>query len=349
MTRNYAKHFFAAGMIAELLASGPSLINAANAQSVADFYKRTGITLNVGSGVGGGFDAYARILALHYGRHLPGNPSVVVKNVPGATGLVALNTLYNTAPRDGSAILASFNTVILSSLYGDANARFDPRRLGWIGSIGKQTGTCLTWRATGIKTIEEARAQEVIVGATGFGSTPVMFPKLLNAMIDTRFKIVSGYSTPELRLAVERGEVQGICGIAWETHMASVPNWIIDKKVNFLLQLGLKESAHLPGVPLAIDLINSPENRQVFELLGIPQEFGRPFLAPPGVPAERLAALQTGFEAMLRDKAYLADAGRAKQFVDPLTAREVEALIRRAYAVPRDIVARAATYGAATE
>ena len=272
----------------------PSLIGSANAQAVADFYKRTGITLNVGSGVGGGFDAYARILALHYGRHLPGNPSVVVKNMPGATGLVAMNALYNTAPRDGSTILASFNTVILSALYGDANARFDPQKFGWIGSIGKQTGTCLTWHATPVKTIEDARSQEVIVGATGIGSTPVMFPKLLNAMIGTKFKIVSGYSTPGLRLAVERGEVQGICGIAWETHMASVPNWIIDKKVNFLLQLGLKESAHLRGVPLAIDLIKSPDDRQVFELLGIPQEFGRPFLAPPGVPAERLAALQTG-------------------------------------------------------
>ena len=336
-------------MIAALTAAGPSLIGVAKAQSVADFYKRTSISLLVGSGVGGGFDAYARLLAVHMGRHLPGNPSIVVKNMPGATGLVAMNALYNTAPRDASTILASFNTVVLSSLYGDPNARFDPQKFGWIGSLGKQTGTCLTWHTTPIKTIEDARAQEVIVGATGFGSTPLMFPKLLNAMLDTRFKIVSGYSTAGLRLAVERGEVQGICGIAWETHMASVPNWIIDKKVNFLVQLGLKESSHLPGVPLAIDLIKNPEDRQVFELLGIPQEFGRPFLAPPGVPADRLAALQTAFDEMLKDKAYLADAERAKQFVDPLSAKEIEALIHRAYAAPKDIVARAAVYGAVTE
>jgi tripartite-type tricarboxylate transporter receptor subunit TctC len=336
-----------AGMIAALAASGPSLIDAANAQSVADFYKRTGITLNVGSGVGGGFDAYARILAIHYGRHIPGNPSVVVKNVPGATGLVAMNALYNTAPRDGSTILASFNTVVLSSLYGDANARFDPRKFGWIGSLGKQTATCLTWHTTPVKTIEDARSREVLVGATGFGSTPVMFPKLLNAMIDTKFKIVYGYSTPELRLAVERGEIDGICGIAWETHMASVPNWIIDKKVNFLLQLGLKASAHLPGVPLAIDLIKNPDDRQVFELLGIPQEFGRPFLTPPDLPVERLAALQRGFDEMLKDKAYLADVERSKQSIDPLSAKEIEALIRRAYSAPKDILARAAVYGAA--
>jgi tripartite-type tricarboxylate transporter receptor subunit TctC len=333
--------FVAAG-----LAVASCAIDSAQAQSVADFFRRTGITVNVGSGVGGGFDAYARLLAIHYGRHIPGNPSIVVKNVPGATGLVAMNALYNAAPRDGSTILASFNTVVLSSLYGDANARFDPRKFGWIGSLGKQTATCLTWHETSIKTIEDARAQEVIVGATGAGSTPVMFPKLLNAMIGTKFKIVTGYSTPGLRLAVERGEVQGICGIAWETHMASVPHWIIDRKVNFLLQLGLNESTHLPGVPLAIDLIKDPKDRQVFELVGIPQEFGRPFLTPPEVPADRLAALQTGFQEMLQDKAYLADAEKTKQSIDPLSAAEVEALIRRAYAAPKDIVARAAVYAA---
>jgi tripartite-type tricarboxylate transporter receptor subunit TctC len=305
--------------------------------------------VNVGSGVGGGFDVYARLFALHYGRHIPGNPSIVVKNVPGATGLVAMNALYNTVPRDGSTILASFNTVVLSPLYGDANARFDPRKFGWIGSIGKQTGTCLTWHTTPIKTIEDARAQEVIVGATGAGSTPVMFPKLLDAMIGTKFKIVTGYSTPGLRLAVERGEVQGICGIAWETHMASVPQWINDRKVNFLLQLGLTESAHLPGVPLAIDLIKDPDDRRVFELLGIPQEFGRPFLAPPEIPADRLAALRAGFQETLKDKAYLADAEKARQSIDPLSAAEIEALIGRAYAAPKAIVARAAAYAATTD
>jgi tripartite-type tricarboxylate transporter receptor subunit TctC len=260
-----------------------------------------------------------------------------------------MNSLYSVAPRDGSAILASFNTVVLSALYGDPNARFDPRRFGWIGSIGKQTGTCLTWHDAPVKTLEEARAQEVIVGATGYGSTPVQFPKLLNAMIGTRFRIVSGYSTPGLRLAVERGEVQGICGIAWETHMASVPNWIIEQKVNFLVQLGLKESAHLRGVPLAIEFIKKPEDRQVFELLAIPQEFGRPYLAPPGVPADRLAALQTGFREMLADNAYLADAERAKQFIDSLSAGEIESLVQRAYAAPKEIVARAAAYAVATD
>jgi len=347
-----SRRCLAAGMIAAVAAAAavaPWLFGAAHAQSVADFYARNGLTLIVGSGAGGGFDAYARLFARYFGRYLPGSPNIVVKNMPGATGLVAMNSLYNAAPRDGSTILASFNTVVLSALYGDTNAKFDARQFGWIGSIGKQTGTCMTWRDTPVKTIEDARAQEVIVGATGYGSTPVTFPKLLNAMLDTKFKIVAGYSTPGLRLAVERGEIQGICGLAWETIMSTTPYWVNDSKVNFLLQLGLKESPHLRGVPLAIDLIENPDDRQVFELLGITQEFGRPLLAPPGLPAERLNALQTAFEATMADQDYLADAAKANQFVDPLSAKEIDDLIDRAYAAPKDIVTRAAVYGAANE
>ena len=201
-----------------------ALAHPARAQTVAEFYKRNAISLYVGSGAGGGFDAYARIFAAHFGKHVPGNPGVVVKNMPGATGLVAMNYIYNAAPRDGSALLASFNTVILNHLYGDANAKFDPRRLGWLGSTGKLTGSCLTWRASGVARYEDALEREVVVGSTGDGSTPVMYPRLLNAMLATKFRIITGYNTPGLRMAVENGELQGICGIAWETHMASVPS-----------------------------------------------------------------------------------------------------------------------------
>jgi tripartite-type tricarboxylate transporter receptor subunit TctC len=332
---------FGAACLAVLLlaAASPSL-----AQAPAEFYRRTDVTLYVGSGPSGGFDSYARVLARHYGKYIPGNPSIVVKNMPGASGLNAMNFLANVAPRDGSAILASFNTVVLDPLYGKAEARFDPRALGWIGSIGKQTGTCLTWYNVPVTSIAEARSREILVGATGADSTPNIFPKLLNAMIGTKFKIIDGYTTPDLRLAVERGEIEGLCGIAWETHMASVPQWIIDKKVNFLLQLGLAESAHLPGVPLAISLIANPEDRKVWELLVIPQEFGRPFVAPPGLPQERLAALQAAFDKTMKDPDYLADTAKTKQFVDPIDAREIAALVARAYAAPKEIVARAARY-----
>jgi hypothetical protein len=293
------------------------------------------------------FDSYARIFAPHFRRHIPGTPAIVIKNMPAAAGLTSMNFIYSAAPRDGSAILASFNTVVLDSLYGRENAKFDPRLLGWIGSIGKQRATCLAWHSTPIKTIEDARAREVLAGVTGDGSTPVMYPKLLNAMLGTKFKVIIGYSTSGMRLAVERGEVDGICGVAWETHMASVPHWIIDNKVNFLSQLGLKESPHLRGVPLAIDLLPDPDDRRVFELLAIPQEFGRPIVAPPQ-NARGLSALRVAFDETMNDKNYLADLDRSHQFSDPLSANETISLVARAYAAPERVRARAAVYAAAT-
>ena len=323
----------------------PSTSSAAD--SVAEFYKKTPITIYVASGPGGGFDAYARVLAAHLGRHVPGNPSIVAKNMPGATGLVAMNYLYNSAPRDGSAILAAFNTALLSPLYGDKNAKFDPRNMEWLGSIGKQTGTCLTWHTSPVKTIDDAKRKESLMGATGDGSTPVMFPRLLNAMVGTKFKVISGYSTSGMRMAVESGEAEGICGVAWETHMASVPGWILDKKVNFLAQLGLSESVHLKGVPLAIDMIKGAADRDIYKLLVIPQEFGRPFLLPPEIAPERLQALQKAFSDTLEDQTYRADAKRAGQFIDALTPAAAKALVSQAYAAPREILARAAEYDGA--
>lgn len=333
-------------LAATIVLAGAAALRAGtgHAQTVEEFYKRTPISLYVASGAGGGFDTYARIFAPHFRRHIPGAPSIVIKNMPGAAGLTAMNFIQNQAPRDGSAMLASFNTIVLESLYKRANAKFDPRTLGWIGSTGKQTSTCLTWHTSTAKTVEDTRKRDVLVGGTGDGSTPVIYPNLLNAMLGTKFKVIVGYSTPGLRLAVERGEIEGICGIAWETHMASVPHWIIDHKVNFLLQLGLKASSRMPGVPLALDLIPDAEDRAVFELLAIPQEFGRPLVTPPDLPADRLQALRAAFDATVTDAAYIADAERAHQFVDPLSGADIEALVRRAYAAPEAIRARAATY-----
>ena len=330
--------------IACFLAALP-LATASHAESAADFFKSRTITMLVGSGAGGGFDQYARVLVKHYSRHIPGKPTFVVKNMPGATGIVAMNYLANSAPRDGTAMLAAFNTAPLAPLFAHPNAKFDTRKLNWIGSIGKQTGTCLTMKSK-VTTLEQARTTQALMGATGNGANPVIFAKLMNAFLGTKFKIITGYRTSGLRLAIEKGEIDGVCGIAWETHMASTPHWITDKKVHFIAQLGLQESAEMKGVPLAINLITKPDERQVFELLAIQQEFGRPIVAPPAIPEGRLRALQAGFLATLKDPAYLADAKRAKQFVNPLTASESAALVNRAYAAPADIVKRAAVFTA---
>jgi len=267
-----------------------------------------------------------------------------VQNVTGAGSLLAANNLYNVAPKDGSVIGLFSSTVAMMPLYGDQNAKFDPREMDWLGSIGKQTGACLTWRTAPIKSLADAQRVETLVGATGEGAAPVMFPKLLNAMIGTKFKIITGYSTPGLRLAVENQEIHGICGIAWETHMASVPNWILDKKVEFIAQLGLSKSVNMPGVPMAIDLIQNGEDREIYQLHAIQEEFGRPFLMPPRTDPERLAALQTAFAETLKDPAYQADAQRAGQFIDPLTPSEARALVNQAYAAPKAILKRAAEY-----
>jgi tripartite-type tricarboxylate transporter receptor subunit TctC len=314
------------------------------AEPVADFYSKNPISIFVASGPGGGFDAYARVMAPHLRRHVPGNPNIIIRNMPGATGLVAMNYIYNSGPKDGSAIIASFNTAVLAPLFGDQNAKFDPREMEWLGSIGKQTGACLTWGAAPIKSLADAQRVETLVGATGEGAAPVMFPKLLNAMIGTKFKVITGYSTPGLRLAVENQEIHGICGIAWETHMASVPNWILDKKVTFIAQLGLSKSVNMPGVPMALDLIQNPDDREIYRLLAIQEEFGRPFLTPPKTEPDRLAALQAAFAETLKDPAYQADALRAGQFLDPLSPSEARALVNQAYAAPKAILKRAAEY-----
>ena len=332
------------------MALGAALAGSAQAQIIApnvpDFFKKSGISMYVGSGAGGGFDAYARVFVANFARHVPGNPLIVVKNMPGATGLVAMNYLANSAPTDGSALLASFNTIVMAHLYGDANAKFDPRKLGWIGSLGRATGTCLSWYTSPVKTLLDAQTRESLMGATGDGSTPVMYPKLLNAILGTKFKVISGYTTPGLRLAVENGEVEGVCGVTWETHMASVPYWILDRKVNFILQLGLREYSNLKGVPLALASISDPQDRKVFELLNMPLEFARPILAPPGVPDDRLEALRGAFAATMDDSAYLADANRAKQFPDPMSAKQALDLLNRAYESPKEVIARATVYAA---
>ncbi|MGE3644563.1 MAG: Bug family tripartite tricarboxylate transporter substrate binding protein [Beijerinckiaceae bacterium] len=317
----------------------------ATAQTADAYFKGKQITMYVGSGPGGGFDQYARVLVPHYRRHIPGEPAIVVKNMPGANGIVAMNFLANSAPRDGTAMLAAFNTAPLAPLFGHPNAKFDTRKLNWIGSIGKQTGTCLTMRSK-VKTLAQAQSQESLMGATGNGANPVIFSKLMNAFVGTKFKIITGYTTPGLRLAIEKGEVDGVCGIAWETHMAATPHWIVDKKVTFIAQFGLQESPELKGVPMAINLIANPDERKVFELLAIQQEFGRPIMAPPEVSADRLSVLQRAFLATLKDPAYLADAKRSKQFVNPLTAAEAHALVERAYATPKRLVEKAAAFTA---
>jgi tripartite-type tricarboxylate transporter receptor subunit TctC len=313
------------------------------AQTVEEFYRGKSITMLVGGGAGGGYDTYARIFARHVTKHIPGNPNIVAKNMPAAAGLAAAGTLYTTADKDGATIAAFTNGAAMDPLFGNASARYDAQKFNWLGSIGKLQNVCATWHLSPVKSITAARSREVIVAAAGATSNTAIVPRALNALIGTRFKVIAGYDTGAgLTLAVERGEAEGICGLSWSTMKASRPHWIRDKLLNVIVQMGLEKLVDLPDVPSALELVSDPESRQVLELILIRQEAGRPFAAPPGVPADRVAALRRAFEATLGDAEFRTDADKAQLEIEPLTSGEIEALLAKAYGAPKPIVQKAA-------
>jgi tripartite-type tricarboxylate transporter receptor subunit TctC len=320
-----------------------ALAPGAAAQMVEEFYRNKPITLLIAGGAGGGYDTYARIFARHLSRHVPGHPHIIAKNMPAAAGLAAANTLYNAADSDGSTIAAFTNGVAMDPLFGNPGARYDARRFGWLGSIGKLQNVCATWHLSPVKTIAAARAREVVVAAAGATSNTAIVPRALNALIGTRFKVIAGYDTGAgLTLSIERGEAEGICGLSWSTIRASRPHWIRDKLLNVIVQMGLTKLAELPDVPSALDLVTDAESKQVLELILIRQEAGRPFAAPTRIPADRLAALRGAFDATLGDAEFRADAEKAQLEIEPLSAGEIEALLAAAYGAPASIVQKAA-------
>jgi len=315
----------------------------ARAQTVEEFYRGKSITMLVGAGVGGGYDTYARIFTRHMAKHIPGHPTIIAKNMPAASGLAAAGALYAVADKDGSTIGAFPNNVAMDPLFGNPGARYDAQRLNWLGSIGKLQNVCATWHTSPIKTMDAARKREVIVAAAGATSNSAIMPKVLNTLLGTRFKTVMGYDGGNaLTLAIERGEAEGICGLSWSTMKASRPHWIREKLLNIIVQMGLQKLSDLPDVPNALDLVIDSEKRQVLELILIRQEAGRPFAAPPGVQADRVAALRRAFDETIKDAAFLTDAEKAQLEVDPLTGTEIQAFLARAYAIPSAFVRKAA-------
>ena len=319
------------------------LTQAAHAQSVEDFYKSHPITMLVASGAGGGYDVYARALARYWSNHIPGHPPIIAKNMPAAAGLQAASTLYNNADRDGATIGAFTNGAAMDPLFGNPGAHYDARRFAWLGSIGKLENVCATWHTSSVKTVADAQQRQVVVAGAGATSNTAIVPKLLNALIGTKFKIVSGYDSGSgLTMAVESGEAEGICGLSWSTMKASRPRWVSDHLLNVIVQMGLTKLRDLPDVPSALDLVRDPESKQVMELILMRQEAGRPFAAPPGVPADRIAALRTAFQETLRDPAFVTEAQKVQLEIEPMTGEEIDAMLARAYAAPKAIVQRAA-------
>jgi tripartite-type tricarboxylate transporter receptor subunit TctC len=333
-----ALKFSAAALVAAIGIGG------ATAQTKGPVYAGKQIRMVIASGAGGGYDIYARVLSTRLADHIPGHPTIINENMPGGGGMVGLNWAYNVAPKDGSVILSSFNVTLSTALFHDKQARFDPRNFASIGSIGKQQNICGTWYTSPIKTIEQAKQQEVTVSAEGANSNSATLPLILNSMLGTKFKVITGYSTDGMRLAAQRGEVQGICGLSWSTLKASNPDWITNHRLNILVQTGEKAQPDLADVPVLINLVSSPDDKAVLRLLEFPGELGRPFLMPPGTPQDMVDMIRKAFDETMKDPAFLADAERSRLEVNPVSGEDMHKIIVDAYDTPEALVKKAAPF-----
>ena len=326
--------------LAALAALAP--LSLAKADGVSDFYAGKSISLIISTGVGGGVDTNARLIAKHLGNHIPGAPGVLPKNMTGAGHLQATNYLYAQAARDGTFIGAILPTFVGYQVLDGRGAQYDARNFNYLGSADVENANLYTWSSLGVKRIEEVRTREVLMGATGAGSYTMLYPTLLNNMLGYKFKIVSGYkSTNEIHLAMERGEVSGRAGNFFSSLKAQNPDWLSGKKIDMLLQFGSVRDPEWPDLPLLTDLATNDEQRAIFKLFSAEVALGKIYLTTPGVPADRLDALRKAFEETLRDPAYIEDARKVEMQVRPLTHQQVKALADEIVNLPPDLIAKA--------
>ena len=314
----------------------------AQADAVADFYKGRSVTVVVSSSGGGGYDTLARAVARHVGRHLPGHPVFVVRNMPGAGGMTASNFLYTNADKDGSVIGLVQNNTPFEPLFGTREARYDPVKFNWLGSPSVETAMVLLWHAVPVNSIEELRQREVAVGVSGANSTPAFFTRLLNATLGTRMKAVNGYpGQNDVLLAMERRELDGHPSAFMSALTSTRPTWLRDKTAKAIVQYGPEKHNELGGVPFAPDLVGHTEDRLVMEAAFAPLALGRPFLTPPNVPAERVAALRAAFAATLADPAFLAEGERIGLGLNaPRSGAQIQDVMERAYRSPPAVIDR---------
>jgi len=325
--------------VALLFLAGP----VARAQSVAEFYKGKSIDLDIGYSVGGGYDLYARLIARRLGDHISGNPTVVPKNIEGAGSLRLANYLYAAAPKDGTVIGAISRGAAFDPLLNENGASFDASKFSWIGSANNEVSLCVALTSSGITKFDDLFTRQLTIGSTGAGDDTYQFPALMNAALGTKFKIVTGYpGGNDVTLALERGEVQGRCGWSWSSLKATRLNWVVRKRIVILVQLSLSKHADLPDVPLIMELAKTDELRQIFKMIFARQTMGRPYAAPPGLPADRLTALRKAFMDTMTDKEFLYDADQNKFEINPVDGDRLEALVNEVYRTPADVVRKAA-------
>jgi tripartite-type tricarboxylate transporter receptor subunit TctC len=339
INRRHASRVLACGLFvfpgALLCASG------SQAQSVEEFYKGKTINFVIGYSPGGGYDVYARLVARFMGEHIPGKPAIVPRNMPGASSRVAAAYVYNVAPKDGTVLATADQSLAVAQVMGE-KLQFDVTKFNFIGNPSAENNTTAMWHTSPVKTIEDAKKQEVAMGATG-GSTSSQYPRAMNAVLGTKFKVIVGYpGGNDINLAMERGEVAGRGSNSWASWKATRPDWVKDKKITILVQIGLTKAPDLPDVPLLMDLAAKPEDRAVLKLLSSPSAIGRPIFTTPGVPEDRIKALRAAFDATIKDPHFLEEAKKAGLEVDPVSGEELQKIVNDIVATPEPIAKRLA-------
>jgi tripartite-type tricarboxylate transporter receptor subunit TctC len=303
-------------------------------------YAGKNLQMVIGFGPGGGYDLWARTLGRHIGKHLPGRPNVVPQNMPGAGSFIAANHIYAAAPKDGTVIGMIARDAALGPITGASGARFDATKLSWIGSPTTETNICIAYQNAQVKTVQDLFSKELILGDTGPGTGTRAYPKALAGILGLKFRLVGGFpSSSDVFLAMERGEVEGICE-SLDSVANRKPDWIPSGKIRILFQGGATPSHELKGVPFILDFARNTDDRRALEFLYAGQGIGRPFVAPPDLPPERLQMLRDAFGATMRDADFIADAKRQRLDIEPVSGEQLTALIGKIYATPPAIVER---------
>jgi tripartite-type tricarboxylate transporter receptor subunit TctC len=312
------------------------------AQSVADFYRGKTITMAVGTSPGGDYDLRMRMVGRYLGKYIPGNPTIVATNMPGAGQMLVANWLANVAPKDGTTIVALSQNLPVHQATGASGVRYDVRQFHWIGNTTDTPNIINAWHTTGIRTIEDVMQRELVVGATGTASGSFLYPYALNQLVGTKFKIVTGYpGGNDINLAMERGEVGGRGSNSWASWKSTRPQWLAEKKVIVLVQVGVKRSPELPDVPTLQDLAKNEADRQVLTFISADTAISRPLVTSAGVPPDRVEALRRAFDAAMKDSDFLAEAEKSKTDISPMTGEEAQKIAEATINSPADVRSRA--------
>lgn len=318
-----------------LAAAAPS----AKADPIADFYKGKQINWVLSAGAGGGYSSYAHAFQTYFQKHIPGQPNIVVQNMPGAGGIRAMTFFASVAPKDGTTMGLVHSSVPFAPLFGLKGAQFDPRKMNWIGSINKSTGICVAWHTSPIKKAQDLWDKEFIVGGTGAGSQMETLPAMLNKLFGTKMKVISGYKGGnDVYLAMERGEVMGRCGGLISSIQSTRPDWFPQHKVVVPIQIASARDPMFPDLPAIIEYAKDEKTKQVLRLVLAPMDIDRPMLLPPGAPAERVAALRKAFHETMIDPAFIAEAKKENIEISEISGEGVQKIIETAYSLPADVV-----------